>query len=188
MKFTTLALMCCIALASCNGANANKQQAPQQVTQDKQVAQDKQDKQSEQYIRQRLTDIYAEAFRDKEHDLMALDAKFMSQEYNQLQNRAMAIAEKNDDMVIDADHWVQGQDWTYPTMDIKRIDNITNTTVTAHVIITTHMPGCDSQQTELTLPLVYERGDWFIDNMQQYYEGELLDEKAWYKDYVEHNK
>ena len=100
----------------------------------------------------------------------------------------MAIAEKNDDMVIDADHWVQGQDWTYPTMDIKRIDNITNTTATAHVIITTHMPGCDSQQTELTLPLVYERGDWFIDNMQQYYEGELLDEKAWYKDYVEHNK
>ena len=183
MKLTILALMCCMTLASCNGANVDKQQVTQQATQ--QVTQDKL---SEQYIRQRLTDIYAEAFRDKEHDLLALDAKFMSQEYNQLQNRALAIAEKNDDMVIDSDHWVQGQDWTYPTMDIKRIDNITNTTATAHVIITTHMPGCDSQQTELTLPLVYERGDWFIDNMQQYYEGELLDEKAWYKDYVEHNK
>lgn len=183
MKLTILALMCCMALASCNGANADKQQVTQQATQ--QVTQDKL---SEQYIRQRLTDIYAEAFRDKEHDLLALDAKFMSQEYNQLQNRAIAIAEKNDDMVIDSDHWVQGQDWTYPTMDIKRIDNITNTTATAHVIITTHMPGSDSQQTELTLPLVYEQGDWFIDNMQQYYEGELLDEKAWYKNYVEHNK
>ena len=116
------------------------------------------------------------------------DHKFMSKEYNRLQDKAMEIAERIEDLVIDADHWVQGQEWTYPTMAVGKIENITATTATAHVTITKHIPDNEESQTQLILPLVFERNDWYIDNMQQYYEGELLDEKAWYQEYVTTHK
>lgn len=168
---------CCIAMASCKGLGHNNVQQPVS-------AQDTNDKHTVEYITQRLNDIYSEAFRDKDHDLIALDHRFMSQEYNRLQDQAIAIAERIDDLVIDADHWVQGQDWTYPTMTVAKIEGITPTNATAHVTITSHMPGNDESTTQLILPLVFERNDWYIDNMQQYYEGELLDEKAWYQEYI----
>ncbi|MBR2145977.1 MAG: hypothetical protein IJ925_00770, partial [Muribaculaceae bacterium] len=79
---------------------------------------------------------------------------------------------------------VLGQDWTYPTMTVAKIEGITPTHATAHVAITSHMPGNDESTTQLILPLVFERNDWYIDNMQQYFEGELLDEKAWYQEYI----
>lgn len=181
MKFSSILKIaaCCIVLASCNSAIGNSAQQP-----DKAAATASNDKHTAEYITQRLNDIYAEAHREDDHDWLALDHKFMSQEYNQLQDKAMQIAQSIDDLVIDSDHWVQGQDWTYPTMTVRKIENITATTATAHVTITSHMPGNESQATQLILPLVYERDDWFIDNMQQYYEGELLDEKAWYKEYI----
>ena len=185
MKLSSLlkTAVCCIALVSCNNVTGSNSQQP---SQDKASASD--DKHTTEYITQRLNDIFTEAFNEKNHDLLALDHKFMSQEYNRLQDKAMEIADRIEDLVIDADHWVQGQEWTYPTMAVAKIENITETTATAHVTITTHMPGNDEHQTQLILPLVFERNDWYIDNMQQYYEGELLDEKAWYQEYVTTHK
>jgi hypothetical protein len=185
MKLSSLlkTAICCIALVSCNNVTGSNSQQP---SQDKASASD--DKHTTEYITQRLNDIFTEAFNEESHNLLALDHKFMSQEYNRLQDKAMEIADRIEDLVIDADHWVQGQEWTYPTMAVGKIENITATTATAHVTITTHMPGNDEHQTQLILPLVFERNDWYIDNMQQYYEGELLDEKAWYQEYVTTHK
>ena len=184
MKWINFLLIAIMAMASCTGANGSNNAAQQPQEQN---ATDTQNKQTEQYISQRLTEIYNEALKEEGHDLLALDHKFMSQEYNDLQDKAMKIAERNEDLVIDSDHWVQGQDWTYPTMDIVSIEDITPTTALARVKIVTHMPGADNVTTLLILPLVFERGDWYIDNMQQYYEGELLDEKAWYNKYVDND-
>ena len=185
MKLSSLlkTAICCIALVSCNNVTGSNSQQP---SQDKASASD--DKHTTEYITQRLNDIFTEAFREDNHDLIALDHKFMSQEYNRLQDKAMEIADRIEDLVIDADHWVQGQEWTYPTMAVAKIENINATTAIAHVTITTHMPGNDEHQTQLILPLVFESNDWYIDNMQQYYEGELLDEKAWYQEYVTTHK
>ena len=189
MNRFTLIIISLLAIASCNGTTggsaATQTETQQAATQ--QVAPAGDDKHSEQSIRQRLTDIYNEAFNEQNHDLLALDHKFMSKEYNNLQDKAMKIAERTGDIVIDADHWVQGQDWTNPTMDIVGVENITATTALARVKIVPHLPGDAGTATLLILPLVFERGDWFIDNMQQYYEGELLDEKAWYKKYVDND-
>lgn len=175
--------LCCIALASCNNITGTN---PRQPVKDMAAASD--NKHTTEYITQRLNSIFTEALREDNHDLLALDHKFMSQEYNRLQDRAMEIAERIEDLVIDADHWVQGQEWTYPTMAIDKIENITSGTATAHVTVTSHIPGSDESHTQLILPLVFERNDWYIDNMQQYYEGELLDEKAWYQEYVTTHK
>ena len=133
-------------MASCKGLGHNNVQQPVS-------AQDTNDKHTVEYITQRLNDIYSEAFREKDHDLIALDHRFMSQEYNRLQDQAVAIAERIDDHVIDADHWVLGQDWTYPTMTVAKIEGITPTHATAHVAITSHMPGNDESTTQLILPL-----------------------------------
>lgn len=170
---------CCIALASCNNVNGNNATRHEQA-----AAPNSNDKHTIEYVTQRLNTIFDEALREEGHDLLALDHKFMSHEYNRLQDRAMEIADRIDDLVIDADHWVQGQEWTYPTMKITKIDPFDGDRTTAHVDITSHIPGNEECVTELILPLVYERGDWYIDNMMQVYEGELLDEKAWYQNYV----
>lgn len=167
---------CSIALISCKGVSENKAQQPV-------AAQDTYNKHTVEYITQRLNNIYVEAFTEENHDLLSLDHKFMSLEYNRLQDKAMEIAKRIDDLVIDADHWIQGQDWTYPTMTVDKVENITPTNAIAHITITRHMPGNDESNTHIILPLVFERDDWYIDNMQQYYEGELLDEKAWYQEY-----
>ena len=182
MKWINLMFACILATASCTGTtvNNNATQQPQE-----QNTASNHNKLTEQYISQRLTNIFNEALNEDDHDLLALDRKFMSLEYNRLQDKAMQIAERIDDLVIDSDHWIQGQDWTYATMRIVSIEDITATTALARVNIIPHIPGSDNVITLLILPLVFERGDWYIDNMQQYYEGELLDEKAWYKKYVD---
>ncbi|MBQ9218939.1 MAG: hypothetical protein IJ160_12335 [Muribaculaceae bacterium] len=177
-----LAATCLISTAAClNGGTRHAETQPTEQTQ-KQTQ-----KNNQQYISQRLTHIYDVAFNNPDHDLLQLDSMFMSQDYNKLQNQALLIAQRTDDLVIDADHWVQGQEWTYPTMTIDKIENIHDGNATAHVTITSHIPDNESTTTQLILTLVYERGDWYIDNMQQYYEGELLDEKAWYKKYVDND-
>ena len=180
MRITILLITLTLLAGSCNANNSRNTKI--QLTE-----QNNDNKASKEYITQRLNHIYQVAFSDQEHDLLKLDSMFMSQEYNDLQNKALNIAERTQDPIIDADHWVQGQDWTFPTMQVKSIDNITQNTATAHVIITTHMPGNNSEDNEIILSLVFERNDWYIDNMQQYYEGQLLDEKAWYKNYVEND-
>lgn len=143
-------------------------------------------KHSVEYISQRLNYIYSKALNINDHDLLALDSMFMSKEYNELQNKAMKIAERNHQIVIDADHWIQGQDWTNPTMKIINIENISDNEATANVNITTNINN-EKTVNQLVLHMVFEQGEWFIDNMQQYYEGELLDEKDWYRKYVDND-
>ena len=144
------------------------------------------DKHTTEYIIQRLNDIFTDVYTHR-IDLLKADSMYMSSDYNRLQNAAMAIAERTDDMVIDADHWVQGQDWTEPAMKVKSVGDITDTTATAVVVITTFPGSPDSSDNTITMPLVFERGNWYIDNMQQQWQGETLDEKAWYQHYVNTN-
>lgn len=67
------------------------------------------DKHSTEYITQRLNDIFTDVYTHR-IDLLKADSMYMSADYNRLQNAAIAIAERTDDVVIDADHWLQGQD------------------------------------------------------------------------------
>ncbi|MBQ4366985.1 MAG: DUF3828 domain-containing protein [Muribaculaceae bacterium] len=177
MKLHIFVITSVLVLTAC-GNNTNQATAKTSVTTD--------GKHSVEYITQRLNaiynDVYSNAFM-----LIENDHKYMSSEYNRLQDKAMEIAQRNGDLVVDADHWIQGQEWTEPKMTVQSVNDITENTANAVVKITKFGGTPDESEDLITLPLVFERGDWYIDNMIQQWEGETLDEKAWYQRYVDND-
>ena len=83
-----------------------------------------------------------------------------SKRYNDLTNQACKIAEELEDMFIDSDHWVVGQDinpkWSYKIRNIKiESDSI------AWVELNIH----NFSDHKVRLKLLYEREDWFVDDI-----------------------
>ena len=109
---------------------------------------------------------------------------FCSQEYNTLQNKAIAIAESNEYVLIDNDHWSQSQDPQNPQMTIKKIYNINknNKTATADIEVTNKYNR--NEPSAVTLQLILENDDWFIDNWVIYWEGDSIDEKDFLQQYI----
>ena len=107
-------------------------------------------KHSQQYITQRIDSIY------KYMD----DAVCCSNRYNELTNQACKIADEIEDLFIDSDHWVAGQDidpkWSYKIRNIKiESDSIAWAEMTIH----------NFSDRKVRLKLLYERGDWFVDDI-----------------------
>lgn len=80
--------------------------------------------------------------------------------YNELTNQACKIAEELEDMFIDSDHWVVGQDidpkWSYKVRNIKiESDSIAWAELTIH----------NFSNHKVRLKLLYERDDWFVDDI-----------------------
>ena len=157
---------------------------------------------TEAFITQRINDIYKDVYDTKRNEFKQLqtldgidkfdpvdfDAKYMSAAYNSLQEKAIKIGEDRNEPIIDADHWILGQDWTDPSMKVTSVRDITSTTATAHVLIHKQAGGQPSDEP-LTLSLVWERGNWFIDNMKGGNENDstAFDEKGWLENYVSDN-
>ena len=131
MKLHIFVITSVLVLAAC-GNNTNQATAKTSVTTD--------GKHSVEYITQRLNaiynDVYSNAFM-----LIENDHKYMSSEYNRLQDKAMEIAQRNGDLVVDADHWIQGQEWTEPKMTVQSVNDITENTANAVVKITKFVLG-----------------------------------------------
>jgi len=106
-------------------------------------------KHNKEYIIQRLDNIYK----------MQDDSKCCSERYQKLFNEAQELSEKGGMVFVDGDHWVQGndidEDWTYRILDVT---DITPTTATAKVLVN------NFDEHEVTLQLVFERDDWYVDN------------------------
>lgn len=107
-------------------------------------------KHTQEYITQRIDTIYK--YRD--------DAVCCSNRYNDLTNQACKIAEELEDMFIDSDHWVVGQDidpkWSYKIRNIKiESDSIAWAEITIH----------NFSNHKVRLKLLYERDDWFVDDI-----------------------
>ena len=105
---------------------------------------------TKEYITQRIDTIYK--YRD--------DDMCCSKRYNDLTNQACKIAEELEDMFIDSDHWVVGQDinpkWSYKIRNIKiESDSI------AWVELNIH----NFSDHKVRLKLLYEREDWFVDDI-----------------------
>ena len=105
---------------------------------------------TKEYITQRIDTIYK--YRD--------DAKCCSNRYNELTNKACKIAEELEDMFIDSDHWVVGQDidpkWSYKIRNIKiESDSIAWAEMTIH----------NFSDQKVRLKLLYESDDWFVDDI-----------------------
>ena len=134
-------------------------------------------KHTQEYISQRIDTIYK--YKD--------DAKCCSKRYNDLTNQACKIADELDDLFIDCDHWVAGQDidpkWSYKVKDIKiESDSV------AWVELNIH----NFSDQKVKLKLFYERDDWFVDDfLTTYVENgvaEEISEQKNARDYISKNK
>ena len=112
------------------------------------------DKHSAEYITLRLDTIYQ--LRD--------DSLCCSDHYRAIYAQAVQLSDGN--VFLEADHWIQGQDapedWSY---SIIGVEGITDSTAQATVLI----HSFDDQK--VTLDLVYEHDNWYVDNFRSLYEG-----------------
>ncbi len=127
------------------------------------------DKHSEAYIRQRLDTIYSNIRQrvtnetDDNHPYMDSgfnpDSAYCSSLYYGLLKQAIDITNETGDIVFDYDHWVCGQDfsqdWNY---QIQKVYDITDSTAMADLTVINF-----GNKIDVTLSLVFERGDWYID-------------------------
>ena len=132
---------------------------------------------TKEYITQRIDTIYK--YRD--------DDMCCSKRYNDLSNQACKIAEELEDMFIDSDHWVVGQDinpkWSYKIKNIKiESDSI------AWVELNIH----NFSDHKVRLKLLYEREDWFVDDiLTTYVENGVakeVSEQEHARNYISENK
>ena len=134
-------------------------------------------KHTKEYITQRIDTIYK--YRD--------DAVCCSNRYNELTNQACKIADVLEDLYIDCDHWVVGQDidpkWSYKVSNINiESDSIAWAEMTIH----------NFSDHKVRLKLLYERGDWFVDDiLTTYVENSVakeLSEQEHARNYISENK
>lgn len=125
------------------------------------------DKHAEAYILQRLDAIYSDIRQrvvnsSDENPYIGsdfnLDSAYCSSFYYGLLKQALEIADKTNDVVLEYDHWICGQDfsndWDY---QIQKVYDITDSTALADIIVINF-----GNKHDLTLSLLFERGDWYI--------------------------
>ena len=117
-------------------------------------------------VKQRVEAIYKEAYaaytnNDEDAPFPDLNSQFCSQDWNATVNAVLEIDKKNPDEMgfFDADYWVMGQDAAdkIHIKDVKVVD-VSNTKATVEMTIANFEP------VSATLEMVFERGNWYIDN------------------------
>ena len=115
-----------------------------------------QGKHSAEYIIQRLDSIYSSR----------IDSLCCSQHYLAVYAQAHELSLRDGTVILEANHWTQSQDmpedWSYT---VESIDQITDSS--AQATVTIH--NFDDQK--VTLDLVYEHDNWYVDNFRSLYEG-----------------
>ena len=131
-------------------------------------------------IAARLEIIYNEVARiahSSSPNTASLDNRYLSQQFKKLNSEIDYWETKLGEMIIDKNRWIRMQEWDrieYSISDIK----ITSPSkaiadVTATYIMRTQAGGQKSiGKTQLNL--VYENGDWFIDDFTDYYDNNAL--------------
>ncbi len=129
------------------------------------------------YINQRIDTIYK----------YKSDKLCCSESYRALEAEAVKLSEERDEIYFDGDHWINGQDidpkWSYK---VKKIELEGDSVAWADITI--HNFG----DSRVKLRLLYERGDWFVDDFYFYYKDEgvikELREKEGMKEYISANR
>lgn len=108
-----------------------------------------------EYIAQRIDTIYK----------YKSNKRFCSQRYLALDAEASKLSEENGYIYIDSDHWIVGQDtdpnWRYY---MKRILSLNDSIASVEMMV--H----NFTDQKIILDLLYERGDWFVDDFHIFYE------------------
>ena len=111
------------------------------------------DKHSAAYISQRVDSIYSHLGHCN------LDSCYCTEGYLDLMRQALGQMGE-DEVLLDADHWTNAQDWSEDFSEkVKSVDILNDSTANVKVML--HNFGKDE---ESVLSLHFERGDWFVDD------------------------
>lgn len=131
------------------------------------IVDDSDGKHTEEYIRCRIDSIYSSILTQLQNkngielDVSCYDSLYCSTDYNTLQKEGIQLSLMTgfDGYFLGYDHWIIGQDyaldWNY---QIKDVLNITDSTAVAELLVK------NFEENRVALDLVYERGNWFIDD------------------------
>ena len=162
--FTTL-FVAALLMAGCGGNKSNDNAATGSTATTETPADDQQDslRHTPEYISQRIDTIYK--YKD--------DSRFCSASYLLLDAQAEKLGGEMGHLCRDYDHWVVGQDtdpqWGYK---IKEIKNITDSTAEVDLIVR------NFKNRHVALTLVYERGDWYVDDFHISFDGKSVDNES----------
>lgn len=143
-------------------------------------------KHTEAYILERMDSIYSR-YKDKNVTIgeygreirrdINYDSLFCSSRYNKLFDEAGEICMKNDDILLDYDHWTRSQDDGDFRVKSIKVENMTDSTAIAIVEATNF-----EHKTIIKLSLFFERNDWYVDDFLN--EGGPDGEKAFFREYI----
>ncbi|MBO7052809.1 MAG: hypothetical protein J6W24_09135 [Prevotella sp.] len=127
------------------------------------------------YIKQRIDSLYKHRS----------DRYGCSAEYNRLNDIADSVCEAQGGVWVDGDHWINGQDkdenWWYK---VKKV-TVGKDGATAIAEVLVH----NFENNTIYLHLVYERGDWYVDDFRFRWNGnkamEELSEKKRTREYLQ---
>jgi len=190
MKKEILIAAAAIALAACGTSkktetSASKATVPASV---KTKAVSKARKHTAEYIQQRVAAIYR-CYDNPQYDetgtrLMApredFDSIYCSTRYKALLKEALDL-EEEDDILLDYDHWTSSQDDTNFTCKTVTVSNLTDSTAIAKV-----NEGNAGRSYAVTLILLFERNDWFVDDFLFNEDGSS--EKEYFKRFIEEKR
>lgn len=125
-----------------------------------------QDKHSETYIRERIDSIYNNLVHWTTEDGIEYpdfsfnaDSAYCTSRYNALMEQALDCLE-GDDILFDYDYWICGQDVSRDFRhQIEKVRDITDTTA----VVELKVINSDNEH-DVVLTLLFERGDWYIDD------------------------
>lgn len=121
-----------------------------------------------QYVKaakKRVEEIYADVFGvynkvNETQDMNLFSSRSFEQDYcSQAWNNTVAAVLAKNENFFDADYWVMGQDWDNVGIKDVKVSKVSDTVCTATLNLINF-----GASHPVSLTLVYERGNWFIDN------------------------
>lgn len=115
--------------------------------------------------KKRVEEIYADVFGvynkvNETQDMNLFSSRSFEQDYcSQAWNNTVAAVLAKNENFFDADYWVMGQDWDNVGIKDVKVSKVSDTVCTATLNLINF-----GASHPVSLTLVYERGNWFIDN------------------------
>ena len=128
------------------------------------------DKHTEAYLRQRVDTIY-------HGKVDSRDAAYCSTRYYKLLTAALDVAEDNETLLLDCDHWTNSQDDTDFSYQIEKISDMTDSSAVVRLKAKNF-----GKRYPIILNMRFERDDWFVDD---FVSDEGTSEKVYFEMYVE---
>ena len=146
------------------------------------------EKHTEDYLRGRVDSFYS-AYKNPKYEkngtriyngkFVNRDSAYCSKGYKDLMAKAEAIAEENEEPLLDYDHWTNSQDDNNFTCEVGKISNMTDSTA----IVKVKAKNSGKPYT-VTLSMRFERNDWYVDD---FISDDGTGEKKYFEEYIERN-